>query len=425
MRLRYVFIIFFAQNVFSQRSLSIGDRVPDIEFGQVLNYSSNAARLSDFDGKLVLLDFWATWCTSCLHSFPRLDSLQQQMKDKLQIILVNCRDTKDNLSTVESFFKKWESRMGWKLQLMSVVDDTVANKIFEHHLIPHYVWISKEGKLIAISSSYAITAENINAALNGTPLEFTMKKDQDADRPIFSSEDLPITNLLNYSILVKGWFDGLPSGDRIREKDGVICGKAMTNLSIIDMYRTIVRGMDPAMNQRQIIAEVASLSSLVAPADGDRREDWYKDHAYTMDIIVPIEQANRLYKRMLETLNHYSGYTGRFEKRKMKCWVLEKISTGIIVKLKADKTRKEEDVYLKNITARMLVEKLNDLPAIREPVIDETGYTGNANVEFPDGLNNIKIIQSQLRKQGLILMKEERVVKLFIITRQPAPHNSY
>src|SRR3977135_207668 len=54
------------------KSLSVGDKVPEIEF-QMLNYSSPVAKLSDFKGKLLLLDFWATWCGPCIGSFPKLD----------------------------------------------------------------------------------------------------------------------------------------------------------------------------------------------------------------------------------------------------------------------------------------------------------------------------------------------------------------
>jgi hypothetical protein len=96
-----------------------------------------------------------------------------------------------------------------KLSLPAVVNDTILDKLFPHTLIPHYVWISTEGKLIAVSSSEAVTAANIQAAWKGEELSFTMKKDQDAARPFFSTADLPGENVLNYCVFVKKWFDGL------------------------------------------------------------------------------------------------------------------------------------------------------------------------------------------------------------------------
>jgi thiol-disulfide isomerase/thioredoxin len=36
-----------------------------------------------FNGKLMILDFWATWCGACISKFPKLDSLQKKYADKL------------------------------------------------------------------------------------------------------------------------------------------------------------------------------------------------------------------------------------------------------------------------------------------------------------------------------------------------------
>lgn len=61
----------------------LGEEAPDFELrtpdGKVL-------RLSDFRGKVVLLDFWATWCAPCRRSIPDLVELQKEFADELVII---------------------------------------------------------------------------------------------------------------------------------------------------------------------------------------------------------------------------------------------------------------------------------------------------------------------------------------------------
>ncbi len=52
--------------------------------------SGETARLSDYDGKFLLLNFWATWCSPCLKEMPDLDEAYQALgKDGLAVIAVS------------------------------------------------------------------------------------------------------------------------------------------------------------------------------------------------------------------------------------------------------------------------------------------------------------------------------------------------
>lgn len=167
----------------SAHSLNIGDTISaDLVITHVYNYPASKIRIGDLKGKLVILDFWGTWCGSCIHSFPKLDSLQKKYKNKLQIILVNSiTGTGDTRQMIETFLKKWRSKTGRPFVLTYAIEDTLLTKFFPHVYLPHYVWIGTDRKVLAITGSDEVTTENINAAIKGERLNLHLKKDRGWD----------------------------------------------------------------------------------------------------------------------------------------------------------------------------------------------------------------------------------------------------
>ncbi len=168
----------FAQSPPPIRPLSVGDKLPDITFSNVYNYPVSKLQLSSFKGKLIILDFWSTWCNSCIAKLDAIDSLQKQFDGQLKIIMVNnIAGTGDTKSKISSFFKKWKDKRGTPFYTTHVVEDTIACKFFPHTFLPHYVWIGKNGKVAAITSSEELTKENILLLLAGCKLKATIKKE--------------------------------------------------------------------------------------------------------------------------------------------------------------------------------------------------------------------------------------------------------
>jgi thiol-disulfide isomerase/thioredoxin len=67
-------------------------RVPDLAFKDA---QGNEHKLSDWRGRTVLLNLWATWCVPCRKEMPALDALQNDLgSDKFQVVAVNI-DTRD------------------------------------------------------------------------------------------------------------------------------------------------------------------------------------------------------------------------------------------------------------------------------------------------------------------------------------------
>src|SRR5690606_25869757 len=77
------------------KPLKVGDTIPKELWNmplQVVNHpeGKDTITLNDYrDKKLIILDFWATWCKSCIEGFPNLSRLQKEFPEQLDVLLVN------------------------------------------------------------------------------------------------------------------------------------------------------------------------------------------------------------------------------------------------------------------------------------------------------------------------------------------------
>ncbi len=76
------------------------NKAPDVTMTDI---AGNDFRLYDFEGKTVVLNIWATWCTPCVKEMPDLLELANRHKHDLVFIALS---TDRDVETIERFFKK-------------------------------------------------------------------------------------------------------------------------------------------------------------------------------------------------------------------------------------------------------------------------------------------------------------------------------
>ncbi len=109
----------------------------------LLDLSGNQASLSNYQGKVIMLNFWATWCPPCRNEMPSMESLYKKMKDKnFVIVAVNIQE---NSSTVKSFIQK--NRYSFPV----IIDEKgeVAAK-YQIRVIPTTYIIDTKGKIAGV-----------------------------------------------------------------------------------------------------------------------------------------------------------------------------------------------------------------------------------------------------------------------------------
>jgi len=81
-----------------------GDLAPDFE---LMDMTGNPVQLSDFRGKTVFVNFWATWCPPCRIEMPHMQQLYEDYKDKDVVILgVNVTPTEKTFEGIQTFIEK-------------------------------------------------------------------------------------------------------------------------------------------------------------------------------------------------------------------------------------------------------------------------------------------------------------------------------
>ena len=100
--------------------------------------------LADFNGKLVILNFWATWCAPCKEEMPSLDDLQSNGElNNLRIFPINIGQ--EDITKSEFFFKELDIK---NLKIYFDAPITLAKK-FSLRGVPTTILFNKQGKEFA------------------------------------------------------------------------------------------------------------------------------------------------------------------------------------------------------------------------------------------------------------------------------------
>jgi len=111
---------------------------PDIV---VKDLDGHSVRLSDYRGKLVFLNFWATWCPSCREEMPSMERLNQSMKGRpFQMLSVSIDDTLEDIL-------RFRKTLGYTFP-MFLDPDHKAAALYQITGIPETFLIAPDGTLL-------------------------------------------------------------------------------------------------------------------------------------------------------------------------------------------------------------------------------------------------------------------------------------
>ncbi len=138
--------IFFANSLFAVDYSLLGQPAPQFELSELS--STNKIKLSDYKGKVVLINFWASWCAPCRAELPTLLEIQNKYKSKNFIILGVAVEDKP-------FVEKFLETNDLKLNYPVTAGKIEASKILAQYgnpdeLLPYSVLISPRQDILSI-----------------------------------------------------------------------------------------------------------------------------------------------------------------------------------------------------------------------------------------------------------------------------------
>lgn len=406
-----------AQN--KNTGLVIGDRVPDVVLIGMINHSTDQIWLSEFKGKLLIIDFWATWCSPCLAMFPKTDSLQKKFSDKVVFLPVTYQSKEE----VTKLFSK-ASRLK-NIRLPMVTSDKTLHELFPHKELPHYVWIGGDGVVKAITGHHEVNEATINKMLTEPSQSLAEKKDaMKAYNPevplLFQPIGIEKEHVLFQSMLTR-YVEGVQSRfDVIRDEQGSVTRITMANAWIQLMFALAWSDETRYFSRNRIVLEVKDPSGVISNQNGAPFKAWLRDHAWCYEVIVPSQLSANVFEIMRSDMTRlFPQYIASVEKRAMPCLVLVRTSDNDKLKSSQTSSVSNADAFSLSITnssIQLLVSQLNHyLQHLNKPVVDDTGYKGNVDINLDARLSSVEDLRKALKAYDLDLIEKKHDIEVLVI----------
>jgi peroxiredoxin len=118
--------------------IGVGDRAPDFS---VRTEAGPTVSLSDFGGKVLVLNFWATWCPPCIQEMPSLDQFAKQFRDS-GVVVVGVSVDED-----EAAYRRFLKQAGVSFAMGRDPESAISDRFGTYRYPETYV-INRDGKVL-------------------------------------------------------------------------------------------------------------------------------------------------------------------------------------------------------------------------------------------------------------------------------------
>jgi len=402
----------------SIKPLTIGDRIPETLWNlplKVVNHpeGKDTITLQEYRGKLIILDFWATWCSSCISAFPKVYDLNQKYAADMVIIPVNS-DRRE--ATDAKFVEDFLIRRNVVYHLPSILDhEQVLFRLSGHRTIPHYLWLQND-KLIAITKSDVLFNSDFPDVINGggVPALSNEPIEWDTNHPLFhkgNGGQGPDSYIFRSFIS-----SALPGLKRVvgnnMDNNAQISRIYAVNVSVHELFNMAYPEIKGYLQSRIVFEDQSANESA---------RSWSFEDRVSYDLFCPPKSHQEAMMFMQQDIEKGFGWKPIVCELETACLVL-RMGDGPSVMVSPDRRRITniyEEIsgpkYYRNGPLHALIRRLNQVANI--PVLDETDFDQLVSLDLPEDLTDLDLLAKMMDSQGFKATFEKRKIDMVVFTK--------
>jgi thiol-disulfide isomerase/thioredoxin len=404
-------------NLYGQQTeaLKIGTKIPELAPLDILG-STQKFDLNNKTGKLVIVDFFTTGCIPCIASIPKMEALQKEFRDQLEVVMV----TPDNIEKVESLKKK--SEIFRKNTLPIVAGTRELKQLCPYQAVPTHIWIDEKGTFIYMTDGESSNSENLKKYFGKNAITVTSRQTD-------FSRSLPLWKQLNksslqpsYASIISRHVQGTASvsGFTRDSIDKKINGYQSINSIPLTVLIAALRDKKNTFSDwRRIILE-GKARDYKFPDKMTAK--WSEEHSYCYELFQQGATEEQIKETMLEDMKRFFALSGKIEQRNSPVLVLKIFDKS---KLKSKKTERtirykvddNSDFELEHVTLQEFFTATVGYPGTKYslPILNETDYEGFVDINLKGKIEDIESVRKQLKHYGLELVEEERNLPFLVL----------
>jgi thiol-disulfide isomerase/thioredoxin len=384
------------------KQVRVGETMPTLDPQTVLFYKQDYINLDDYRNKVLILDFFDTFCSSCIASLPKLQKLQDEMGDQLQIVVITWQD----LETIEKFWKTNTFIRDHQIHLPVIYSDMLLCTYFPHRGIPHVAWLYQH-KVQAVTHSDFVTADNIRQLNDKGVIKLPLKYDFESEE----AERLALGNIKG-SVSMTRFQEGRPTASYSYQMDSLtgMYKTSFYNMPVFGAYTAVwskIKKPDFILKPDRIVWEVKDSSIYKHFGSSGTGQIWLSQHGISYERYDQVgRNAREQAEIVLNDLNHFLGMEAYWSSRKMPAWIIQ----GKYKRPKNLATLDGQRMEGTSVLAFSL-----DMAGHQLPVVDQVKSKEILVLPVYQSINELN---SHLKTYGLRIVKEIADVEVLIFAER-------